>query len=132
MKTAEEKAREHAGISTDVEDISWMQFSSRTRVVAYEKYKSFLAGYEEAKRWRDPEEELPPILPNLNYSAPVLAKIKDSTDLQVMCLLLVPDGDDEDDSEYSYSYSWGNCYGNINGDPYWDDEYDVISWRPID
>lgn len=59
MKTIEQKAREHAGIPTDAEDISWMQFSSRTHVISYNKYKSFLSGYQEANRWRDPKVELP-------------------------------------------------------------------------
>lgn len=130
--TAEEKAKEYAD---SIHPAYVPETIVENTVLDLNKFAQtdYLAGYNEAKRWINTEEELPPILPNLNYSAPVLAKVKDSTDLQVMCLLLVADGDDEDDDlEYSYSYSWGNCYGNINGDPYWDDAYEVIAWKPIE
>lgn len=133
MKTAEEKAKEYAD---SILPAYVPETIVENTVLDLNKFAQtdFLAGYSEATRWMDPKEELPPLLPNHDYSAPVLTKVKDCNDLQVMCLLFVP-GDDEDDDEdggRKYSYMWGNCYGDINGDPYLDDNYDVIAWRPIE
>ena len=88
--------------------------------------KYFVAGYNEAMRWRDPKEELPELLPGCDYSNNVLAQVKGFTETQVMCLLFVPD------DEGGWGYVWGNCYGDINGEAEWDDDYEIIGWRPIE
>ena len=82
--------------------------------------------FKEAMRWRDPKEELPELLPNRDYSNNVLAQVEGYTETQVMCLLFVPD------DEGGWGYVWGNCYGDINGEAEWDDDYDVVGWKPIE
>ena len=82
--------------------------------------------FNEAIRWRDPKEELPELLPNRDYSNNVLAQVEGFTETQVMCLLFVPD------DEGGWGYVWGNCYGDINGEAEWDDDYDVVGWKPIE
>ena len=125
MKTAEEKAKKYAdsiiqvvvpgtGVTFTVDDLN--EFAQR----------DYLAGYNEAIRWRDPKEELPELLPNRDYSNNVLAQVEGFTETQVMCLLFVPD------DEGGWGYVWGNCYGDINGEAEWDDDYEIIGWRPIE
>jgi len=125
MKTAEEKAKKYAdsiiqvvvtgtGVTFTVDDLN--EFAQR----------DYLAGYNEAIRWRDPKEELPELLPNRDYSNNVLAQVEGFTETQVMCLLFVPD------DEGGWGYVWGNCYGDINGEAEWDDDYDVVGWKPIE
>jgi len=77
-------------------------------------------------RWRDPKVELPELLPDCDYSNNVLAQVEGFTETQVMCLLFVPD------DEGGWGYVWANCYGDINGEAEWDDDYKVIGWRPIE
>ena len=89
-------------------------------------YMGYLAGYKDATRWRDPKEELPELLPGCDYSNNVLAQVEGFTETQVMCLVFIPDDEGE------WGYAWANCYGNINGEAEWDDNYKVIGWRPIE
>ena len=44
--------------------------------------------------------------------------------LTIMAYCLIPDGEED-------GYAWCNCYGDINGDPQFDDEYKPNLWRPI-
>ena len=88
--------------------------------------ESFVAGHKEAMRWRDPKEELPELLPGCDYSNNVLAQVEGFTETQVMCLVFIPD------DEGGWGYVWANCYGDINGEAEWDDDYKVIGWRPIE
>ena len=83
-------------------------------------------GHEEAMRWRDPKEELPELLPGCDYSNNVLAQVEGFTETQVMGLLYIPD------EEGGWGYVWANCYGDINGEAEWDDNYEVLGWRPIE
>ena len=89
-------------------------------------HHSFMVGYNEAIRWRDPKDELPELLPGCDYSNNVLAQVEGFTETQVMCLSFIPDDEGE------WGYAWANCYGNINGEAEWDDNYKVIGWRPIE
>lgn len=115
-KTAEEKANEF--LDKNIGDLLGSPFDAA--------YNGFIAGYNEAMRWRDPKEERPELLPNRDYSNNVLAQVEGYTETQVMCLLYVPD------DEGGWGYVWGNCYGDINGEAEWDDDYEVIGWRPIE
>ena len=78
------------------------------------------------KAWRDPKKDLPELLPNRDYSNNVLAQVEGFTGTQVMGLLYVPD------DEGRWGHVWGNCYGDINGEAEWDDDYEVIGWKPIE
>lgn len=80
----------------------------------------------EAMRWRDPKEELPEFISGCDYSNNVLAHVEGFTETQVMCLVFIPDDEGE------WGYAWANCYGDINGEAEWDDNYKVIGWRPIE
>jgi len=125
MKTAEEKANEYVDREIPIAYTDEMQTVSLTELRQAAKI-DYLAGYEEAMRWRDPKEELPELLPDCDYSNNVLAQVEGFTETQVMCLLFVPD------DEGGWGYVWANCYGDINGEAEWDDDYKVIGWRPIE
>lgn len=57
-----ELAKAHAGITPEVTDIESLQFSAMIeRVIAYEKYHSYLAGISEAFRWRDVNDRSEPM-----------------------------------------------------------------------
>lgn len=126
MKTVEEKAREYAKKRIILENRDKFSDEANLRAAEYYAYKAYLAGYAEATRWRDPKEELPELLPGRDYSNNVLAQVEGFTETQVMGLLYVPD------EEGGWGYVWGNCYGDINGEAEWDDDYEIIGWRPIE
>lgn len=74
--------------------------------------------------WRDATKELPELIPGKDYSAHVFAKVKGCDEIEVMCIVLIQDG--------GISYlKWSNCYGDIYGDGYYDDEYEVTEWKYI-
>lgn len=114
MKTAEERAEKYAN----------KKYQDSNEWVAC--YFGYMGGYSEAMRWRDPKEELPELLPGCDYSNNVLAQVEGFAETQVMCLIFIPD------DEGGWGYVWANCYGDINGEAEWDDDYKVIGWRPIE
>lgn len=122
MKTAEELLKEK-GITPETVHHNYAYVY---RVVCDLIGEAQKEGYKEAMRWRDPEEELPELLPGCDYSNNVLAQVEGFTETQVMCLLFIPD------DEGGWGYVWGNCYGDINGEAEWDDDYEIIGWRPIE
>ena len=57
--TVEEKARVYAKKLVVLENKDKFSDEANLRAAEYYAYKSHLAGYAEAMRWRDPEKELP-------------------------------------------------------------------------
>lgn len=57
--TVEEKARVYAKKLVVLENKDKFSDEANLRAAEYYAYKSHLAGYTEAMRWRDPKEELP-------------------------------------------------------------------------
>ena len=74
--------------------------------------------------WRDAAKELPELIQGKSYSENVFAKVKGCDEIEVMCIVLIQDGD------ISY-IKWANCYGDIYGDGYYDDDYEVTEWKYI-
>jgi predicted nuclease with TOPRIM domain len=74
--------------------------------------------------WRDATKELPELIQGKDYSEQVFAKVKGCDEIEVMCIVLLQDG--------GISHlKWANCYGDIYGDGYYDDEYEVTEWKYI-
>ncbi len=74
--------------------------------------------------WRDATKELPELIPGKDYSEHVFAKVKGCDEIEVMCIGLIQDG--------GVSHlKWANCYGDIYGDGYYDDDYEVTEWKYI-
>ena len=74
--------------------------------------------------WRDATKELPELIPGKGHSENVFAKVKGCDEIEVMCVVLIQDG--------GISYlKWANCYGDIYGDGYYDDDYEVTEWKYI-
>ena len=74
--------------------------------------------------WRDAAKELPELIQGKSYSENVFAKVKGRDEIEVMCIGLIQDG--------GVSHlKWANCYGDIYGDGYYDDEYEVTEWKYI-
>lgn len=59
MKTVEEKARVYAKKLVVLENKDKFSDEANLRAAEYYAYKSHLAGYAEAMRWRDFDQELP-------------------------------------------------------------------------
>ena len=59
-----------------------------------------------------------------DYSENVFAK-DDKGNLYIMCLGFERDGDDNG------SIVWCNCYGSIDGDGEYDDDYNITHWMPL-
>ena len=74
--------------------------------------------------WIDASKHQPDLIENEDYSVNVLAIVEGYTELQVMCYCYNPS---EDESERGYF--WANCHGDINGEAYFDDDYDVKFWQ---
>ena len=74
--------------------------------------------------WRDATKELPELIHGESHSENVFAKVKGYDDIKVMCVVLIQDGS-------IYHRKWANCYGDIYGDGYYDDEYEVTEWKYI-
>ncbi len=73
--------------------------------------------------WIDAKKYQPEVSEE-NYSDRVLA-ICDG-ELMVMCYCYNPSEDDEE-----RGYFWANCYGDINGECEFDDNYEVQYWQPL-
>jgi len=78
---------------------------------------------EEIKKyeWIDCKERTPELIDGEDYSENVFA-IADGI-LMIMCYCYIP-GDDG-------GFVWANCNNKIDGDAEFDDEYEVIKWKPI-
>lgn len=74
--------------------------------------------------WRDATNELPELIPGKGHSENVFAKVKGCDEIEVMCIGLIQDGG-------ICHLKWANCYGDIYGDGYYDDEYEVTEWKYI-
>lgn len=74
--------------------------------------------------WIDASKQTPDLLENENYSENVWAICNGQR--MVMCYCYNPS---EDDSERGYF--WANCYGQIDGEAEFDDDYDVKYWQPF-
>lgn len=74
--------------------------------------------------WIDATKELPELIPGKSYSEHVFAKVKGCDEIEVMCIGLIQDGG-------IGNLKWANCYGDIYGDGYYDDEYEVTEWKYI-
>jgi hypothetical protein len=87
--------------------------------------KDFIEGYNYAKAesgWINAIDEQPELINNENYSPNVLAVCNGK--LMIMCYCYNPS---EDDNERGYF--WANCYGNIDGEAEFDDDYEVTFWQ---
>lgn len=76
--------------------------------------------------WIKADEELPDLLPDCCFSKNVLARVEGYTDIQVMCIEFIRSENGK------WVYVWENCYGDINGEGDYDDDYKVIEWKYID
>ena len=72
--------------------------------------------------WISVEDKKPDIIDGEGYSENVLA-VCDGR-LMIMCYCYIEAGEDS-------GYAWCNCYGDINGDGEFDDEYNVTHWMPL-
>ena len=73
--------------------------------------------------WINVVDALPEINEEMDSSDNVLA-ICDGK-LCVMAYSYIDDGEDNS------GYEWCNCYGDIYGDTYFDDDYKVTHWMPL-
>ena len=76
----------------------------------------------ENNNWISVNEKRPLLIPGMNCSQNVLAICEDR--LMVMCYCYIEEGENS-------GYAWCNCYGDINGDGQFDDEYKVTHWMPF-
>lgn len=75
-------------------------------------------------KWISVDENLPEVKKeNDNWSDNVLAWC--SGTLHIMSYGWVDEGDE------GRGYVWANCYGLIDGDPEWDDNYTPTHWMPL-
>lgn len=91
--------------------------------------KVFRAGIkysQERGDWNDAKIITPDLVENQDYSENVLAVVEGFKDVQVMCYCY---NFSEDDKERGYF--WANCYGKIDGEAEFDDNYTVTYWRSI-
>lgn len=72
--------------------------------------------------WISVNEKRPLLVPGMNCSQNVLAVCEGR--LMVMCYSYIEAGEDS-------GYAWCNCYGDINGDAEYDDDYKVTHWQPL-
>lgn len=96
-----------------------------------EAMKHFLAGVKFMEEyaqshanqdgWVSVEDDLPDLIKGQDYSAPVFALCEGET--LVMRSFFIREGD-------GYR-AWANCYGDIDGDGEYDDQYDVTYWHPL-
>lgn len=74
--------------------------------------------------WIDAAISQPEFIENKNYSKNVLAVCQGH--LCVMCYSYI-----YEDGDVDGYYGWANCYGDISGDPFYDDYYEVTHWMPL-
>jgi hypothetical protein len=65
----------------------------------------------------------PPMIEEKNYSENVFAILEG--ELAVMCFCYMPDDNGE------WCYAWCNCYGQIDGDAEFDENYYPTLWMPM-
>ena len=82
----------------------------------YDKREAYLAGYN-ASKWIECSEKLP------EPEVRVFAIVKGYKDIEVMMRSWLSFEDDTN------GYVWCNCYGDINGDAEFDDDYKVLAWH---
>jgi hypothetical protein len=70
--------------------------------------------------WHNVNDELPKFIEGKTYSENVFAICKELQGIQVFafCHMMT-------------SNVWANCYGNIDGDAEWDDNYTITHWKRI-
>ena len=85
-------------------------------------FEQAIADYEKSK-WKT---GFPDLIEGKDFSDNVLAEVEGYTDPQVMCLCWIAS---ENDGESGYA--WANCYGKIDGECEFDDNYNVIRWTEI-
>jgi len=84
---------------------------------------AFIAGAEFANpKWIKCSDRLPEIIEGEAYSQNVLAIVDGYTNIQVMCLFWI---------DAQSGFVWCNCYGKIDGDGEFDDNYNVLMWMPL-
>jgi hypothetical protein len=71
------------------------------------------------KEWISSKKSVPQLLEGKNYSKNVLAVV--NGELNVMCYIRVHDGEE-------CFYGWANCYGDIDGEGEFDDDYAEVIW----
>ena len=76
-------------------------------------------------KWFDGDKIQPEFIDSKDYSENVLAEVEGFTEIQVMSYALMKNSSNQP------CYAWCNCYGDINGDAEFDDNYKVIRWTPI-
>jgi hypothetical protein len=74
--------------------------------------------------WISVQDRTPDLMEGKDYSENVLAILDGN--LAVMCFAWTPG-----EYEEGGGYYWANCYGDINGDPEWDDDYNPTYWQPL-
>ncbi|MFA5243670.1 MAG: DUF551 domain-containing protein [Pedobacter sp.] len=83
---------------------------------------AFIKGAEFANpKWIKCSERLPEMIDGEDYSENVLAIVEGYTNIQVMCLMNIS----------NESIVWANCYGKIDGDAEFDDNYNVLMWMDL-
>ena len=119
MKTAEEKANEYV-----FNQFSRLEHSYEMQEMIFRTEGGFIAGYNEAMRWRDPKEELP------EEGIDVFVKV-------------IRSGEYGDETIYTLSRVVSDFYHSTDADPFGCECYypagnggrvrvTVIGWRPIE
>jgi hypothetical protein len=72
--------------------------------------------------WIKVTDKTPDLLPDKDYSENVLAVCDGN--LHVMIYGYVEDGEQG-------GWVWSDCYGDINGEGEWDDDYQPTHWMPL-
>lgn len=75
-------------------------------------------------KWVDALYQTPELIKDKDYSKNVLAIINGQLGVACYCFHYEEDGENN-------GYYWANCYGNIDGDCEWDDDYEVTHWQPL-
>jgi regulator of RNase E activity RraB len=71
--------------------------------------------------WISVKDRLPDYLPEVDYSANVICTNRREIFIMARCYDYDAEG-----------WMWGNCYGDIYGDPEVDDDYsDITHWMPL-
>lgn len=123
MKTIQEKAKRFAKQRVILDNRKRYGDESSLRSAEYDSYKSYVAGFKEAMRWRDPKEELP------EEGVVVFVKILSSCGAG-------------DEVLYTSSSVVNNFFHSADADPFgcegyypaWNGgrvRFTVIGWRPI-
>ena len=96
-------------------------------------YESFTDGAEwayrllssQGLRWVKVEDGQPKLIEGKDYSDRVFV-ICDGK-LMIMTYVWIDEGSEEG----LFGYVWANCYGNINGEGDWDDDYKPTHWMKL-